>query len=100
VRSTNRVGGEEMPTVVVPRCFLDGEYTVDEIEVTFDQQAVCELRSELMRRFPKLDRRITNSQGEPVNWFDLVRHSDGEFVFNEDVVDATERVYLVNRIGC
>ncbi len=96
----NRVGGNVMPTVVVPRCFLDGEYTVDEIEVYFDLRAVGELRSELMQQFPKLDRRITNSQGEPVNWFVLVRDSDGEFVFDEDVVDATERIYLVNQIGC
>ena len=64
MRSTNRVGGNVKPTVVVPRCFLDGEHTTDEIEVYFDHWA------------------------------------DGEFVFDEDVVDATERIYLVNRIGC
>ena len=89
-----------MPTVVIPRCFLDGEYTVDEVEMCFVRRMVGELRSDLFRVFPELDKGLTNNQGEPVDWFVLVRDSDGDYVFDEEVVDAAERIYLVNRIGC
>jgi hypothetical protein len=89
-----------MPTVIIPRRFLDGEYTTDEVEVCFVRRGVGELRSDLFRVFPELDRGYTNGLGEPVNWFVLVRYSDGDDVFDDDVVDATERVYLVNQIGC
>jgi hypothetical protein len=90
-----------MPTVVIPRCFLDGEYTTDEVEVCFVRRAVGGLRSDLFRVFPELDRGYTTRDGEPVlDWFAIVRDEDPHALSDEDVVQPEDRVYLINQIGC
>lgn len=89
-----------VPTVVIPRCFLDGECKTDEIEVRFDQRVVKELRTALIGQFPKLDKWYTNIRGELVYWFLFVRGSDGDYVFDEETVGIVERIYLMTQIGC
>jgi hypothetical protein len=90
-----------MPTVVIPRCFLSGQYTTEELEMCFVRRIVGELRSDLFHVFPELATRYHKGSGMPaLDWFDLVRDEDTYALSDTDVVRPTDRIYLINAIGC
>ena len=90
-----------MPTVVIPRCFLDGEYTADEFEVCFVRRRVIDLQSDLLRVFPSLGRRYPRADGSPsFTGIGMVRESDDEMLSESDVVELADRLFLIPTIGC
>lgn len=90
-----------MPTVVIPRCFLDGEHTVDEIEVCFVRRRVIDLQADVLSALPAVGRRYPRSDGSPsFTGIGMVRESDDEALGEGAVVQPADRIYLIPTIGC
>lgn len=90
-----------MPTVVIPRCFLDGEYTSDEIEVCCVRRRVVELQADVLSAFPAVGRRHPRADGSPsFTGIGMVRESDDDALSEGAVVRPADRIYLIPTIGC